>query len=86
MTFCGYRVVHWYESVAWIPNVVTFITMLGLGGKLLSLAPLTGSSPTGGGASAASIISFATTLASTDVSWCTMVADYGVYHDADASR
>lgn len=76
-----------YESIAWIPNVIAFITMLGVGGKLLSLAPLTGSSShSGTSASVAAIISFATTLASTDLSWCTMVADYGVYHDAEASR
>ena len=86
MAFCGYRVVHWYESVAWIPNVLVFVTMLGLGGKLLALAPLTGSSQSGGRANIASIVSFATTMASANVSWCTMVADYGVYHDADASR
>lgn len=61
--------------------------MLGVGGKFLSLAPLFGSSsPSGASASVASIVSFATTLASTDLSWCTMVADYGVYHDAEASR
>ncbi|KAH8115995.1 cytosine-purine permease [Phellopilus nigrolimitatus] len=79
ITFCGYRVVHWYESVAWIPNVITFIVMLGIGGKQLSKAPLS-TNP-----GIASIVSFASTLASTDISWCTMVSDYGIYHRADAS-
>ena len=55
--------------------------MLGIGGKHLH-----NFSPLSTGASVASMISFASTLASTDVSWCTMVADYGVYHRADASR
>ncbi|KAG1868516.1 hypothetical protein F4604DRAFT_1927399 [Suillus subluteus] len=31
VTFCGYRVIHWYESVAWIPNVIAFIAMLAVG-------------------------------------------------------
>lgn len=54
--------------------------MLGVGGKHLVNAP---SSPP---ATVSTILSFASTLASTDVSWCTMAADYGVYHRADASR
>lgn len=97
VTFCGYKVIHWYvtpphiaghhfyvflryESVAWIPNVIAFIVMLGVGGKHLSNAPppepLT----------AASIITFGTTTASSVISWCMMTPDYGVYHDARASR
>ncbi|KAG1755708.1 hypothetical protein EDB19DRAFT_1891928 [Suillus lakei] len=32
VTFCGYRVIHWYESIAWIPNGIAFITMLGYAG------------------------------------------------------
>ncbi|TCD62689.1 hypothetical protein EIP91_006548 [Steccherinum ochraceum] len=79
VTFCGYKVIHWYESVAWIPNVIAFIVMLGVGGKHLSNVPppepLT----------AASIITFATTTASSVISWCMMTPDYGVYHDARAS-
>ncbi|THH07037.1 hypothetical protein EW145_g3664 [Phellinidium pouzarii] len=67
VAFCGYRVVHWYESFAWIPNVITIIVMLGVGGKHLGNAPLST------GASITAIVSFASTLASTDVSWCTMV-------------
>ena len=34
---------------------------------------------------ARSVISFASTIASTIVSWCTMTADYGVYHSPAAS-
>ncbi|EIW55543.1 uncharacterized protein TRAVEDRAFT_50029 [Trametes versicolor FP-101664 SS1] len=39
VTFFGYRVIHWYETVAWIPSVITFVVILGLGGKHLTQAP-----------------------------------------------
>lgn len=80
VTFCGYRVIHWYESAAWIPNVITFIIMLGVGGKHLVNAPAPGP------VTAASVITFATTTASSVISWCTMTPDYGVYHNEKASR
>ena len=68
-----------YESVAWIPNVITFIVMLGVGGKHLVNAPATGP------ITKSSVITFATTTASSVVSWCTMTPDYGVYHNRKAS-
>lgn len=80
MTFCGYRVIHWYESVAWIPNVIIFIILLGVGGKHLVNAPPPAP------VTAASVITFATTTASSVISWCTMTPDYGVYHNSEVSR
>ncbi|KIP03401.1 hypothetical protein PHLGIDRAFT_26150 [Phlebiopsis gigantea 11061_1 CR5-6] len=80
VTFCGYQVIHCYESAAWIPNVITFIIMLGVGGKHLINAPAPGP------VTAASVITFATTTASSVISWCTMTPDYGVYHNEKASR
>ncbi|KAI0371277.1 cytosine-purine permease [Pilatotrama ljubarskyi] len=74
VTFFGYRVIHWYETIAWIPSVITFLVMLGLGGKHLAEAP----APPPPSASA--VISFATTTASSVISWCVMTPDYGVYH------
>jgi len=68
-----------YESVAWIPNAITFIVMLGIGGKHLGAAPAPGP------VSAASVVTFATTTASSVISWCTMTPDYGVYHTPKAS-
>ncbi|KAM5532151.1 hypothetical protein V8D89_014176 [Ganoderma adspersum] len=80
VTFFGYRVIHWYETVAWIPSVIVFIVMLGTGGKHLG-----SHIPPGEPASAATILSFATTTASSVISWCIMTPDYGVYHTAQAS-
>ncbi|KAG1815186.1 cytosine-purine permease [Suillus subaureus] len=81
VTFCGYRVIHWYESVAWIPNVIAFITILAVGYPQLRetlSAPVPSATP-------ANIISFASFLASNIIGWCPMIPDYGVYHSPDAS-
>ncbi|CAL1709708.1 unnamed protein product [Somion occarium] len=81
VTFCGYRVLHWYEMIVWIPNVIAFIIMLGVGGKSLVQAPVADPSP----ADAATVLTFGATLAATVVSWSTITPDYGVYHDGHAS-
>lgn len=70
-----------YESIAWIPNVIAFIAMLGVGYPQLrnnQSAPVSQ-------ATVAEIISFASILASSILSWCPMTPDYGVYHSPAAS-
>ncbi|EIW74322.1 hypothetical protein CONPUDRAFT_132980 [Coniophora puteana RWD-64-598 SS2] len=81
VTFCGYRVIHVYETYAWIPPVITLITMLAVGYPDLQ-ANLRAPSPP---LTAAGVLSFSTTLASSVLSWCTMSPDYGVYHSPKAS-
>lgn len=49
--------------------------MLGVGGKHLVNAPATAP------VTRSSVVTFATTVASSVISWCTMTPDYGVYHD-----
>ena len=68
-----------YESVAWIPNVVAFMAMLGVGAKHLVLLPAPAP------VSAAAVLSYSSTVASSVLSWSTMTADYGVYHSGKAS-
>ena len=68
-----------YESAAWIPNTLSFILMLGVGGKHLVNAPAT--SPV----TVPTVITFATTIASSVITWCPMTPDYGVYHSEKAS-
>ncbi|KAF9226335.1 purine-cytosine permease [Gyrodon lividus] len=81
VTFFGYRFLHWYESIAWIPNVVAFIVMLALGyPQLRANQHASVQTPT-----PAAVLSFASTLASSILSWCTMTPDYGVYHSPAAS-
>ncbi|KAH7911759.1 permease for cytosine/purines, uracil, thiamine, allantoin-domain-containing protein [Hygrophoropsis aurantiaca] len=81
LTFCGYRIVHWYESVAWIPNAIAFIAMIAVGyPQLRDNHTVTVPPP-----SPASVLSYISLVASTILSWCTMTPDYGVYHSPNAS-
>lgn len=68
--------------IAWIPNVIAFIIMLGVGGKTLASVPISSEVP----ATTASILSFATALAVTVITWSTIAPDSGVFHDAKGSR
>ncbi|KAG6818996.1 hypothetical protein H0H93_016516 [Arthromyces matolae] len=81
LTLFGYKFVHWFEVIAWVPNVIAFVVMLGVGGKHLKLSDY----PTYPPASVKAITSYITFVAASVVSWCTMAPDYGVYHDAEAS-
>ncbi|KAI0357669.1 hypothetical protein OH77DRAFT_1286490 [Trametes cingulata] len=81
ITFCGCKVLHWYQTLIWIPNVIAFIVMLAVGGKQIAQASVTSTSP----APASMLLSFGSSLAATVVSWSTLTPDYGVYHDSKAS-
>ncbi|KAI0692723.1 permease for cytosine/purines, uracil, thiamine, allantoin-domain-containing protein [Cytidiella melzeri] len=76
VTFCGYQTLHWFEMLAWIPNIVAFIVMLGVGGKTLTNVPTVAPVP----ATPASILTFASALAVTDLSWSPLSPDYGIFH------
>ncbi|KAI6045279.1 cytosine-purine permease [Pisolithus marmoratus] len=84
VTFFGYRFLHWqalYESVAWIPNVITFIVMLALGYPHLH----TNQSVSVPAPTVSSLLSYGSMVAATMISWCTISPDYGVYHSPEIS-
>ncbi|KAH7882405.1 cytosine-purine permease, partial [Phlebopus sp. FC_14] len=81
VTFSGYRFLHWYESVAWIPNVVAFIAMLAVGYPELHANQYASVPPP----TPAAVLSFASTVIASVLSWCTITADYGIYHSPAAS-
>ncbi|EED77853.1 predicted protein [Postia placenta Mad-698-R] len=81
VVFSGYRVLHWYETFVWIPNVIAFVVMLAVSGKHLVDAPLTSPSPV----LASAVMTFGATLAATNVSYAPLTPDYGVYHDRKVS-
>ncbi|KAI0080386.1 hypothetical protein K474DRAFT_1704695 [Panus rudis PR-1116 ss-1] len=81
IAFSGYRVLHWYGQLAWIPNVIGFIIMLGLGGRKLIAAPLSDPVPV----TAAAVISFAAAHSASLLGYSPMTPDYGIYHDAKVS-
>ena len=68
--------------LAWIPNVVAFIVMLGVAGKtLVQDVPVTAAQPP----ATAAIMSFVSALGTTVLAWSTIASDYGVFHDSKAS-
>ncbi|KAI0772946.1 permease for cytosine/purines, uracil, thiamine, allantoin-domain-containing protein [Trametes elegans] len=81
ITFCGCQVLHWYQTLIWIPNVIGFIVMLAVGGNQLRSARVASPTP----APPAMLMSFGSSLAASVVSWATLTPDYGVYHDRKAS-
>ncbi|KAF8906804.1 purine-cytosine permease [Gymnopilus junonius] len=81
VTFCGYKFLHWFESFAWVPSVISFPILIGLAGKHLNPSTL----PSPGPISPTDVLSFASFVASSVISWCTLTPDYGVYHDSNAS-
>lgn len=68
--------------LVWIPNVIAFIVMLGVGGKQLVESPVTDAVP----AEAGSILTFGAALAVTVIAWSTITPDNGVFHDCRASE
>ncbi|KAJ7199226.1 cytosine-purine permease [Mycena pura] len=80
--FCGYRTLHWFEAVSWLPTILVLLIMLGIGGRHLNSA-LSSSYPP---PTASAVLSFSAAVMASVLSWCTMTPDYGVYHDANAPR
>ncbi|KAG6877210.1 hypothetical protein C0993_009402, partial [Termitomyces sp. T159_Od127] len=78
VSFCGYKVLNWYERVAWIPVVLSFVVALGIGGKHLFNPP---AEP----ATARAILSFASTLAGFVISYSPMSSDFTTYFHPDVS-
>ncbi|KAE9406856.1 hypothetical protein BT96DRAFT_954685 [Gymnopus androsaceus JB14] len=73
LSFCGYSVLTWYERVAWFPVLVVFLVALGLGGKNLKDVPP--SEP----ADAATIFSFAATIAGFVITYSPLASDFTIY-------
>ncbi|KAI0360560.1 cytosine-purine permease [Trametes cingulata] len=73
VSFCGYRVLGWYERLAWIPVLVVYLVALGVGGKHL------GNPPPAEPATAAAILSFASTVAGFVITYCSLGSDFTIY-------
>ncbi|KAF8223465.1 NCS cytosine-purine permease [Tricholoma matsutake] len=79
LSFCGYKILNWYERLAWIPVVITFVIALGVGGKHLTNPPPV--VPTNPG----SILSFASTIAGFVVTYSPLSSDFTSYFQPDVS-
>ncbi|PPQ78416.1 hypothetical protein CVT25_011891 [Psilocybe cyanescens] len=73
VSFCGYNVLNWYERVAWIPVLITYVITMGVGGKHLSNPPSTVP------VTASTILSFASTLAGFAVTYSSLSSDFTSY-------
>ncbi|OBZ77700.1 Purine-cytosine permease fcyB [Grifola frondosa] len=74
VSFCGLRVLSWYERVAWIPVLVVYVVALGVGGKHLG-NPLPAAP-----ASASTILSFASTIAGFVITYSPLASDFTIYY------
>ncbi|KIY69200.1 hypothetical protein CYLTODRAFT_373087 [Cylindrobasidium torrendii FP15055 ss-10] len=80
ISFCGIKVLTWYERVSWIPVVIVFIITLGVGGKHLRDVPAL--EP----ATAGAVLSFASTLAGFVITYSSLSSDFTIYFRPDAPR
>ncbi|KAF8067891.1 cytosine-purine permease [Lyophyllum atratum] len=79
ISFCGYKILNWYERVAWIPVVICFVVALGVGGKHLS------NPPPAEPATAAAILSFASTIAGFVITYSPLSSDFTTYFKPNVS-
>ncbi|PIL27619.1 transporter [Ganoderma sinense ZZ0214-1] len=74
VSFCGYRVLNWYERLAWIPVLIGYLVALGVGGQHLRNEPPTEQ------ATAQAILSFAATIAGFVITYCPLGSDFTIYY------
>jgi purine-cytosine permease-like protein len=74
VSFCGLRVLNWYQNCVWVPCLVVFVVVTGVSGKHFVNTP----GPTAP-ATAVQICSFGATIAGNMISWGAISSDYTVY-------
>ncbi|KAJ2926663.1 hypothetical protein H1R20_g10444, partial [Candolleomyces eurysporus] len=96
VSFGGYNALNWwafygyiaallltgcvrYERLVWLPLIITIVVALGVGGHHLS------SPPPAEPATAASVLSFASTLAGFSITFSGLSSDYSTYYRSDVS-
>ena len=80
VSFMGCRVLHVFETYAWIPTLFALLSVLGISGSKLSLQAQQ-SSP-----SARTVITFGSIIFSLALSWIAVVSDFAVYISPAVSR
>lgn len=83
ITLFGYKAVHWYEMVSWVPCLIIVLVVLGEfahRGDFENLPMGTGKGETG------SILSFAAAIFGFATGWGSYAADYSVYQPVNVSR
>ncbi|KAI9568089.1 permease for cytosine/purines, uracil, thiamine, allantoin-domain-containing protein [Boletus coccyginus] len=81
ISFMGYKVLNWYERLAWPPVLLAFLVALGVGGKNLYNANVPPAVP----ATASAVLSFAATIAGFVITFSAMASDFTMYYHPDVS-
>ncbi|KAH9051848.1 NCS cytosine-purine permease [Lactarius vividus] len=73
ISFCGLKVISWFERVVWIPVILVFIIAACVSGKHFADAP------TALPATASQVLNFGATIAGFTITWATISSDYTTY-------
>ncbi|EJU01056.1 cytosine-purine permease [Dacryopinax primogenitus] len=73
LSFCGYKVLHFYERYAWMPVWIVYLVVIGIGAKSIAAPPPTEPATAGG------VLTFGATIAGFVISFCGMMSDYTAY-------
>ncbi|KAF7562922.1 hypothetical protein G7046_g1189 [Stylonectria norvegica] len=76
ISFCGFRVLHYYEAYAWIPAVIAIAIATGCGGSDLKKQAQPAEAP-----AAAMVLSFGMIVASYMIPWAAIASDMTTYFD-----
>lgn len=83
MTLFGYKVVHYYEMISWVPCFIIFLIVLGEFAHSGAFENL----PMGSGeGEAGSILSFAASVFGFSTGWASYASDYTCYQPVNTSR
>ncbi|KAJ2896705.1 Purine-cytosine permease fcyB [Zalerion maritima] len=81
ISFCGFKVLHFYETYAWIPALIAIVIAVGCGGShLKDQAPPVETPPP-----APAVVSFAMIVASYMIPWACLASDFTTYFNPDPS-
>lgn len=79
ISFFGFKVLHWYETVAWAPSLLMIAIATGCGGTKLANQVAPATPPT-----AAAVLSFGMIVASYMIPWACLASDFTTYFDQAA--
>ncbi|KAI0042823.1 NCS cytosine-purine permease [Auriscalpium vulgare] len=79
ISFCGLKVLSWYERLSWFPVLIVFLVAIGVGGKHFV------NPPPAEPATAAAIFTFGSVMAGFTITWSTFSSDYTAYFHPSVS-
>lgn len=80
VSFCGFKILHYYERFAWFPALVAIVVAVGCGGKHLKQQVATEA------ATAGNVLSFGALVAGFLIPWAALASDFATYMHPSTSR